>query len=193
MAKNETMRPALMASESVQSYLVSVKYQEQEEYADIHDGALVKLGDLASNDPYNVDNRNGVTLSGAKDDNCYIATAPEAATDEVVIVDLAEVPGATNGDLYYKMGIRLYGLTLAAGLPARARIPMKHDKFWLSEDCFIGEAEVGKYAVPTANDTHHTIVDAATTEGYCVKLEDVRDFTVGNRSIGKLYLCRVVL
>lgn len=195
MANNETMRVALMASESVQSYLVSVKFQKDDEYAPIHDGALVVLGDLAPNDPYNVGTRNGVTINGKSDDNVYIATAPAAATDEVVIVDLAEVEGGTIGGNYYKMGIRLYGLTQEAGMPARARIPMKHDKYWLSDDCFTGTTAPakGKYAVPTANDTHHTVVDAATTSGYCVKIEDERDFIAGNTSIGKLYLCREIL
>ena len=199
MANTETMRPALMASENVQSYLVSVKYQDKDgEYADIHDGALVVVGDLAPNDPYNIGTRNGVTIEGKKDDNVYLAKAPTATTDRVVIVDLAEVQGGTIGGNYYKMGIKLYGLTMQAGLPARARIPQYFDKYWLSDDCFVSgdgatAPAVGLYAVPTVGDTHHTVVTNVATEGYCVKIEDTREFVVGNTAIGKLYLCRVVL
>lgn len=195
MANKETMRPALMASESVQSYLVSIKYQKDGEYAQIHDGALVKLGELAPNDPYNVGVRNGVTIDGKLDDNTYLATAPEAATDEVVLVDLPEVSGGVIAGNYYKQGIKLYGLVAEAGMPARGRFVQKHDKYWLSDDCFTATKAPakGKFAVPTAGDTHHTVVEAATSKGYCVKIEDERDFVAGNTVIGKLYLCREIL
>lgn len=192
MANTETMRPALMASESVQSYLVSIKYKKEDEYAQIHDGALVVLKDLAPNDPYNVGMRNGVNVDGYKDDNVYIAEAPEATTDEVVIVDLAEVTQGVIAGNTYKFGIKLFGLVGEAGMPMRARIPMKHDKFWLSEDCFTGEPTVGEYAIPTVGDTHHTPTAEKAEEGYCVKIEDKRGFVAGNISLGTLYLCKVL-
>ena len=196
MANNETMRCALMASESVQSYLVSVKYKANGEYAEIHDGALVVLGELAPNDPYNVGMRNGVEINGYKDDNVYIATAPEAATDDVVIVDLAEVTQGPIAGNVYKMGIKLFGLVGEAGMPVRARIPMKHDKFWLSTDCFTGDVTVGQYAVPAAaGDTHFAPAATKPASGFCVAIEDSRDFVAGNTIVGengKLYLCRVL-
>lgn len=192
MANLATMRPALMASESVQSYLTSIKYQKDGEYAEIHDGALVVRGELAPNDPYNV---SGVT--DMKDDNVYIATAPAALTDEVVIVDLAEVSQGVIAGNTYKIGIKLVGLVCEAGYPARARIPMKHDKYWLSGDCFESAPTVGQYATATVGSTLHTPAAAAATEGYCVKIENSRAFTVGNRVVGKnyegyLYLVRVL-
>ena len=79
MANMETFSKALMASEDVKSYLGSTKFQASGAYAEIHDGALVVLGDLAVNDAY------GAT---AKDYNVYLSTAPTADTAKVVIVDL---------------------------------------------------------------------------------------------------------
>ena len=67
---------AEMASENVQSYCVSAKFYANEAYAKIHDGALVVLGDLDTNDAY-----------GTPDYNVYKATQPTAVTDDVVIVD----------------------------------------------------------------------------------------------------------
>ena len=204
MANNETMRPALMASENVQSLLVSVKYQittttgegasavTTSEFADIHDGALVVLGDLAANDPYNVGTRNGGTIDGYKDDNVYLAEAPAATTDDVVIVDLAEITQGSIAGNVYKMGIKLYGLVAEAGMPARARRLWKGDKFWLQSDCFTAAPTVGEYAIPTANDTHHTPSKTKAASGYCVKIQDARPFVTGNTVRDKLYLCEVV-
>ena len=81
MANMETFYQGLMASESVQSYVGSLKFKANGDYAEIHDGALVVLGDLADS----------VSYDGTKDDNVYEAEAPKAVTDEVVIVDLAEI------------------------------------------------------------------------------------------------------
>lgn len=194
MANNETMRCALMASESVQSYLVSVKYKADDEYAEIHDGALVTLGDLAPNDVYNVGDRNGANpaIEGYKDDNVYIATAPVATTDKVVIVDLAEVSQGPIAGNVYKMGIKLYGLVGEAGMPVRARRLIEGDKFWLQTDCFTAEPTVGQFATATANDTHHTPSTDRPADGYCVKIQDARPFVTGNTVRGKLYLCEVL-
>ena len=189
---NETFRVALMASEDVQSYLVSIKYQKDGEYAPIHDGALVTLGELAKNDPYNYNIGAGETEY--KDDNVYLATAPETANDKVVIVDLSTVSQGPILGNEYKIGIKLYGLSAEAGMPARARRMKEGDKFWLSNDCFTGDTEpsVGAYAVATAGDTHHSVLaDLTGTEKYSAKIEDERDFVVGNKVIGKLYLCCV--
>lgn len=200
MAKYETFRCGRMMSEDVQSLLYSIKYQEKDEYAPVHDGALVVVGNCAPNDAYNL-TRNGTTLEGAVDDNVYLAKAPAAVRDDVLIVDLAEISGGDIADNYYTMGIRLYGLVARAGIPVRARVPMKHDKFWLSGGCFVSAPTVGEYATATADDTHHTPVNTAATEGYCVKIENSRDFVVGNQLaykgetdgyVGKLYLCRVL-
>lgn len=195
MANLATMRPGLMASESVQSYLTSVKYQVNDEFADIHDGALVVCGELAPNDPYNFNAAANATA--IKDDNVYLATAPAALTDDVVLTDLAEVSQGVIAGNNYKIGIKLVGLIGLAGYPMRARILQKHDKFWLSGDCFAAAPTVGQYATATVGSTLHTPAAAKPASGYCVKIQDAKEFTVGNNiagagATGTLYLCEVL-
>lgn len=185
MANMETFAKALMASESVLSYLGTTKFQEADnggyKYAVVHDGALVKLGGLAPNPAYG---------DGMLDDNTFLSTAPANATDDVVIVDLAEVSNGVIADNTYKIGVKQVGLKMLAGFPARYRIPMIGDKYWLSSDCFAGTPEAGKYAIPTAGSTKHTVVDDLPTSGkYCIAILDSRDFVVGNESAGSLFFC----
>ena len=182
MANMETFYQGLMASESVQSYVGSLKFKANGDYAEIHDGALVVLGDLADS----------VSYDGTKDDNVYEAEAPKAVTDEVVIVDLAEISQRVIAGNNYKMGIKLVGLRCMPGYAARYRHPMKNDRFWVSGDCFDKAPEVGKFAGVKANDTHFAALDVKAAEGFCVKVIDSRDFTVGNGAHGSMYLCRVL-
>lgn len=182
MANMETFYQGLMASESVQSYVGSLKFKANGDYAEIHDGALVVLGDLADS----------VSYDGTKDDNVYEAEAPKAVTDEVVIVDLAEISQGVIAGNNYKMGIKLVGLRCMPGYAARYRHPMKNDRFWVSGDCFDKAPEVGKFAGVKAKDTHFAALDEKAAEGFCVKVIDSRDFTVGNGAYGSMYLCRVL-
>ena len=128
---------ALMASESVQSYVGSCKYMENDEYARIHDGALVNLGDLAHDDVYGAD---------SLDYNVYEAIAPQAGhlnREEVVIVDLSSISeGIINGN-EYKIGVKLVNRELEAGFAARFRRLMKGDKFWIGEGNFEAAPAIG--------------------------------------------------
>lgn len=178
---------ALMASESVLSYLGSTKYQEASAFAEIHDGALVELGALASNDAYNIGD-----LSGILDDNVFLSTAPTDANNAVVIVDIS---GVSNGNIAgnnYKIGDKLVDLKAQPGLAVRYRIPQKGDLFWLSDGCFASTPTLNQYAIPTASSTLHT--PSASNPGtgkYCVKIIDSRSLTVGASNLGTLYLCQV--
>ena len=182
MAQLETFYQGLMASESVQSYVGSLKFKKNGDYAEIHDGALVVLGDLADS----------ISYDGVKDDNVYVAEAPTATTDDVVIVDLAEVSQGVIAGNNYKLGIKLAGLRGLAGYPVRYRVPVKHDRFWISGDCFNGDPTVGQYAAPTANDTKFTPAAQKADNGLCIKILDSRDFTIGNAGYGTMYLCQVL-
>lgn len=182
MANMETFYQGLMASESVQSYVGSMKFKKDGDFAEIHDGALVKLGGLADS----------ISYDNTKDDNVYEAEAPTAVTDDVVIVDLSEVSQGVIADNNYKMGIKLVGLRCLPGFPARYRVPMKHDRFWVSEDCFDKKPEVGKFAGVKANDTKFAALEQKAAEGFCVEIIDSRDFTVGSSAYGSMYLCRVL-
>lgn len=188
MANMETFFHGLMASDSVKSDIRSIKFQEGSQYAEIHDGALVVLGELAPNPVYG---------ANAKDYNVYLAKAPEKDTDKVVIVDLAEVSQGIIAGNTYKMGSKLVGLKLGAGYPGRVRRLHEGDMFWVSGDCFVSDPTVGQFAVPTANDTKFTPAAVKAEDKLCVKVQAYKDFTVGatiagaGRS-GKLYLCEVL-
>lgn len=189
MANTETFYKGLMASEDVKSYLGSTKYKVGDDYAQIHDGALVVLGGLDNNAAY------GAT---AVDYNVYTSTAPAADTDPVVLIDLSEVSQGTIAGNNYKIGVKAVGLRCLAGFPARYRIPVKHDRYWISGDCFNADPTVGEYAIPTAGTTYYTpsASDASATK-FCVKILDSRDFTVGQTlagtgRTGKLYLVQVL-
>lgn len=184
---NATMFKARMASEDVLSYTGSTKFQESSEFAPITDGALVVLGDLASNDAYNIGD-----VDDSVDYNVFLSKAPTADTDEVVIVDIA---GVSNGDIAgnnYKMGIKLYGLTAPAGTAVRYRVPVKGDMFWLSDGCFTSTPTVNQFAIPTASSVKHT--PSASNPGtgkYCVKILASKGFTAGSSNKGTMYLCQV--
>lgn len=178
---NETFAKARMASESVLSYLGSVKMDEI-----INDGALVVLDGLADNTAYG---------ASVLDDNVFKGKKPEAVTDEVVIVDIAGVSNGVIAGNNYKIGNKLVGLTAEAETAVRYRIPMKGDMFWLSDSCFEGTPDLvtNKYAIPTVSSYKHTAVaEGATSDAkYVIKLIDEKEFTIGMTKIGKMYLCQV--
>ena len=154
---------------------------------DVIDGALVTLGDLVADTTY--------TNTGVEYDT-YEAAAPEAATDEVVIVDYAGIEtyaesGYANNNVI-KEGIKLYGLTVKAGDIFRVRRLALHDKFWLGEGNFVAAPVVGEYATATAGDQKHTAAATLPQSGYAIKVLVQRDLTVGMSSKGYMYLCEVV-
>lgn len=183
----QTFYKALMASESVLSFLGSTKYQAESEFAEIHDGALVTLAGLAKNDAYNIGDVDNVL-----DDNVFLSAAPAAVTDPVVIVDIAGVSNGIIAGNNYKIGIKLTDLKAEPGVAVRYRRLVKGDMFWLSDGCFATAPTVGQFATATASSTLHTPAAADPADGsYCVKILDSRDLTVGSKSAGTLYLCQV--
>ena len=129
MAK--VFRAAEMMSEDVQSYVISCQYQADGVDAPIEDGAFVKLGELKDDKTY--------VAAGDKDYNVYLAAAPAAVTDEVVVIDYPGVSeGAISGNSY-RIGVKLFDLVAPAGRPVRARRLALHDRFWLGEGNFNGE------------------------------------------------------
>lgn len=149
----------------------------------VKDGSLVVLGDLVANTTYD---------DNGKEYDTYAATAPVAATDEVVIVDYA---GISSGDIagnHYKMGKKLYDLEVPAGEPMRVRRLYLHDKFWLGASNFASAPTVGQYAKATASAMTHTPASTLPESGYAIKILVANDLTAGNTSKGKIYLCEVV-
>lgn len=172
-----------MASEDVNSLLLTGKYKANANYAVVEDGALVVVGDLDASTVY----------AGNKDMNVFEIKAPAADTDEIAIVDIADVSkGDVRGESW-RVGIRTDGLVGEAGQPVRVRLLKKYDRFWISDDAFASAPTVGQFAVATANSTKFTpaAADASATK-FCVKIEMSKDFILGQTVAGKMYYCRVL-
>lgn len=172
---------SLMASEDVKSLLVSGKYLKDETAAEIHDGAVVAIGDLMDN----------VAYTGRKDHNIRKIAAPAATTDEIGFVDLAEISqGEIMGNVY-KMGYKTAGLTAPAGTPVRVRKVVDGDMFFLGEENFDTIPAIGQYAIVAADATTLTVTDDISSyEGIYVKIEDIEALTQGTVATDKVYLCR---
>lgn len=171
-----------MASENVNSLLLTGKFKANANYAEVEDGALVVVGDLDASTVY----------AGNKDMNVFEIKAPAADTDEIAIVDIADVSkGDVRGEAW-RVGIRTDGLVGEAGQPVRIRLLKKYDRFFVSGDAFDGDVEVGKYATAKANSTKFAPADEAAEGKFCVKIEMAKDFVLGQTVAGKMYYCRVL-
>lgn len=177
---------AEMASEDVQSYCVSAKFYADDAYAKIHDGALVVLGDLDTNDAY-----------GTPDYNIYKATKPAAASDDVVIVDLAGINEATVQGNVMKIGNKLVDLEAGEGIAVRCRRPVKGDRMWMGRGLFTAAPTVGQFAGTTAGNTLYTPSQEAPAAGLRLKVLASKGLTVGQSAYAEgdgyeqLYLCEV--
>ena len=177
---------AEMASEDVQSYCVSAKFYADDAYAKIHDGALVVLGDLDTNDAY-----------GTPDYNIYKATKPTAVADEVVIVDLGGINEATVQGNIMKISNKLVDLEAGEGIAVRCRRFMKGDRMWMGRGLFTAAPTVGQFAGTTANNTLLTPSQDAPAAGLKLKVLASKGLTVGQSAYAEgagyeqLYLCEV--
>lgn len=177
---------AEMASENVQSYCVSAKFYADDAYAKIHDGALVVLGDLDTNDAY-----------GTPDYNIYKATKPAAVADDVVIVDLGGINEATVQGNIMKIGNKLVDLEAGEGIAVRCRRLIKGDRMWMGRGLFTAAPTVGQFAGTTANNTLLTPSQDAPAAGLKLKVLASKGLTVGQSAYAEgagyeqLYLCEV--
>ena len=176
-------RAAEMMSEDVQSYVISCQYQVGGVDSQIEDGSFVKLGELKPDKTYSEE--------GDKDYNVYLASAPTAVTDKVVVVDYPGVSEGTISGNSYRLGVKLFDLVAPAGRPVRARRLALGDRFWLGEGNFTGAVGSNGFATLTANDVRLTPAGAAG-DNFAVKIHLGKDFNYGQSASGKLYLCEVV-
>lgn len=156
-----------MACEDIQSYVISAKFKASNVFAEVHDGAIVKLGGLCADPVYD----------GLKDWNCYECTAPANASDAFVIVDLDEVSEGTIAGNSYKIGNKLVDLKCKPGYAARCRRLVKGDKFWLGEGNFVSAPTVGEYGKITASST--LITAASTVSGANFAILASKPMTIG--------------
>ena len=173
----------LMSSEFDGAKLVGGKfYNDADEAAVIHDGAIVAVGDL----------EDSVIYDGVKEYNVRKITAPASATDEVAIVDVSNVTAGEISGVTYRDGIKGTGLVVEAKKPARVRRVEKGDTFWLATGNFTAEPVVGQYAIPTADSTLLTPVADKAASGTCVKVEYSKPSIEGVINTDVMYLCTVV-
>lgn len=170
-----------MVSEDVTAYDITGKFMSNSQLAEVEDGAFVVVGDLMKS-----------TVYSGKDYNVFEIKAPAAATDEVAVVDIADVSkGDVRGEAW-RVGIRTDGLIAEAGQPVRVRILKKYDRFFLSDTGFKSAPTVGKFATIEANSTKLVPAGAETAGQFNVKIEAVKDFVLGQTVAGKMYYCRVL-
>lgn len=193
---NNMMAPVKMASSFDDSYLHTVIYQANGEDAIIEDGALVVLGNMAPSTVYTEAYTAAVgAATTVIDINTEYATAPEAATaTHVCVIDLANVPTATNGDKVYRIGVDVIGLTNAAGLWSRARELRVYDRFHIGSDNVEGDEElvVGQYVTATAGKTTYTAAAAAPPNGFYAQVVAKESITRGIGNPFTRYLLRVM-
>lgn len=182
MATN-MMAPIRMASNFDASYTHTVIYQVDDADAVVEDGALVVLGDFANDPVYTAAYTAGAGVAtNVIDINTRYATAPtEATASGVCVIDLANVPTATNGDKEYRIGVDVIGLTNGAGHWSRARELRKNDTLHIGADNIEGEnpAVVGEFVTPTAGKTTWTPAAAAPASGFYAKVVKKEEVTRG--------------
>lgn len=172
----------LMASEDVQALLGTGVFYDGEVTAEIHDGALVTVGDIEGHSIY----------ANLKDVNVRKITAPKAEDNNYAIVDYVNRSEGEIMGVTYREGVKTAGLVAPAGKQVRYRFFKKNDSFYLGTDNFAGAPAVGKFAIPTEGDTVWTITDQKATEGPCLKIETSKALTEGAVDTDTLYFCTVV-
>jgi hypothetical protein len=186
MANKNLFYAGKMASQQLDVYLAgAVVLDANDEPIEAPDGGLVELGDLVADDTY--------SATGLQYD-VYEAKAATTDYKDLALIDYAGVQEGEIGGNEYKIGDKLYGLKVPAGVVTRVRRPHLHDKFWLGDDNYDTVPTLGDhYGVDTGKFTHAKIAaeDVATHTGYMVKIVCVRELTVGHRSNGGQYLNEV--
>lgn len=169
-----------MISDQIDAYLTNGVAEE-----DLYDGTLVALGDLVADTTY--------AETGDVQYDVYEAVKATATDAEVGIIDYAGISEGEIAGNEYKMGYKLYNLTIPAGTNFRVRRLNLHDKFWVGTDNFEGKNApvVGEFAKVGAAGG---FAPAAQTPeaGLAVKVLVEKDLTTGMRSQGKIYLVEVV-
>lgn len=188
MANKNLFYAGKMASQQLDVYLAgAVVLDGNNKPIEAPDGGLVELGDLYADDTYS---------ATGKQYDVYEAKAATTTGKDIALIDYAGIQEGNIGGNEYKIGDKLYGLMVPAGVVTRVRRPHLHDKFWLGDDNYVGETKPAMgdyYGINNGAFTHAKIAagDVATHTGYMVKIVAVRELTVGHRSNGGQYLNEV--
>lgn len=172
----------LMSSEFDGSKLVTGKFYDNDEYAEIHDGAIVTIGDLDDSTVY----------TGMKDFNVRKIEKPAASTDVVGIVDISDVTSGQIAGVTYREGIKGTDLVSPAGKQVRVRRLAIGDTFWLASGNFSAAPTEGKYAEVQADSTLLKPADSVTAATTTVKIEMKQNLIEGAVNTDEKYFCTVV-
>lgn len=165
----------LMASEDVQSYLVSGKCEDE-----LFDGAVVKIGDLVDHEVY----------AGLKDMNTRSIEVGYEAGKRYGIVDYVGVSESDVVGVNYKgLSVKVAGLPVPAGHMTRVRVPQIGDEFFLGDENFTAAPTAGSVYVP---DTDGRFKAGAEGSGFAVKVEYETNKIMGQVNDGKKYFCTVL-
>ena len=172
-----------MASEDVNSLLISGRfYDDSDAIAEVHDGAIVVVGDLEEHALY----------AGVKDLNVRKITAPESETDAIAIVDIVNVSEGKIKGVVYREGIKTTDMTQTAGVPVRVRVLKKFDSFNIGAGNVDGTPVVGEYLVPVAGSTLLAPSATKVENVTCFKVEAKLPLTEGVIDTDSKYLCTAV-
>ena len=173
----------IMASEGEVNMLKDCYFQADGVDAAAEDGALVSIKAPRDHELY----------TGLKDLNARNCTAFDADAPIYGFVDYVGVSHADVMGVQYRIGDKIAGTFPEAGEGTRVRMLALGDEFWLGDENFDADPAVGKFAVPTADDTIMTIQASAAASGLCLELEDSKDLIMGQVNEGsKLFRCRVI-
>ena len=172
----------LMSSEFDGSKLVTGKYYDNDVYAEIHDGAIVTIGDLDDSTVY----------TGMKDFNVRKIKKPAASTDVVGIVDISDVTSGQIAGVTYREGIKGTDLVSPAGKQVRVRRLAIGDTFWLASGNFSATPTEGKYAEVQAESTLLKPAETITAGTTTVKIEMKQNLIEGAVNTDEKYFCTVV-
>lgn len=164
---NYLFQPLKMGSQFNDAKLRTVLVKKADAEVAVHDGALVVLGGYANDPVYTgaFTAAAGQTKNVA-DYNVRVATAPANTEGKgLCVVDIADVPTATNGTNVYRIGVQTVNMTAAAGVPVRARILEDEDAMIFGDANFAGVVGVNGFATATAGATTLTPAAEAPVTG----------------------------
>ena len=164
----------LMASEDVQSYLVTGRCEKE-----LGDGDIVKIGDLVDHEVY----------KGIKDMNVRTIEAGYEAGKRYGIVDYVGVSQGTIQQVVYRVGSKVLGLPVPANENTRVRIPQVGDEFYLADGNFEATPVAGTVYTGKADGSY---VAGTEGDGFTFKVEYVTDKIMGQVNAGKKAYCTVL-
>lgn len=181
MANKNFFQPVRMESQFVDTKLQTVMFTSAADtYSACFDGELAVLGKF-DKDPVYVSafTAAGQAASAPVDFNTRQVTAVAAATSKGIgVIDLPNVPMATNGNLAYRMGYKTIGLTAEAGVPVRFRKLVVDDTFLIGEDNCTAALTVGKYAVGGAGGKFTPSEDGSEATDGAFQAEVISKFVI---------------